>query len=68
MDKKLLMICLVKYGCFVGMDDETIYVSNTNDGQIENLCEVTAPESQDFLDCINAIFNKDFNMSDFDGR
>lgn len=68
---------LPEYGCAVLVEDGVLLAipllaidgmpDYGEDGEIE-WSEVVAPESQDFLDKVNAMFNTSFRVEDFPGR
>lgn len=80
-DIELNIVKLKKYGIYVIYTETTnnlLTVPMLKDGSPEleffndiltlNAIEITAPESQEFLDYINIIFRTTFKMSDFAGR
>ena len=73
--KKSKMIPMEKYGAAFMVDNGTLMsVAMLRDGSFEtwdgdlDWGEVTAPESQKFLDDINKAFKTKFKMDDFAGR
>ena len=71
MDKNTVV--LEDYGCVVWVDDETLFSTEIGDFQLHGTDlvyagEVTAPESQHFLDSVNAEFDTDFYLDQFAGR
>lgn len=70
------MVALKEFGCFVSVLDGTLFACPMNldsspdvfdDGRI-NWGEVTAPETQDFLDAVNRRFGTTFRLDQFAGR
>jgi hypothetical protein len=66
---------LPEFGCFVQIHDGSLLAASMmNDGSIEmdrgevNACDVCAPESQEFLDAVNAVFGTSYRMDQFSGR
>ncbi len=70
------MTAFENFGCFVSVVDGTLfYCAMQTDGSPDteddgefNWGEVTAPDSQEFLDAVNAHFHTKFRMSQFSGR
>jgi len=61
------------WGCFVWLVDDTLFYAEINDfikyGQDDEVAgEVTAPESQDFLNAVNYALGSDFRFDQFAGR
>lgn len=61
------------YGCYVWLVDGTLFCVESNDfarsGTADEVaCEVTAPESQGFLDAVNEALGTDFRLDQFAGR
>lgn len=61
--------------CFVSVVDGILFVCPMNldgspdlDDKLEGWGEVSAPESQEFLDVVNAHFNTAFRLNQFSGR
>ena len=63
---------LEKFGIYVWIDNNLLgnlwFAPMKADGKMSSEKElVTSPESQEFLDDVNALLQTDFKMSDFDG-
>ena len=59
---------LPQFGCFVKAYNGTLYSAPMGEkGELlsDEYYEVTAPESQDFLDAANRMLGTDFNMNEF---
>lgn len=61
------------YGCYVWLEDGSLICSEigefeTHGKDTDYAVEVTAPESQDFLDAVNRQLGTDFRFSQFAGR
>ena len=73
---EMKMVAMKEYGCFVKVEDGALfYVPMLIDGTPDldeegepDWCEVTAPENQDYLDAINAIYGTTFRYEGFAGR
>lgn len=69
-------IALEKFGCYVWVDDGALLycpmtpngLPDTDENGIWNWGEVTAPQSQEFLDEVNVCFATAFKMDGFPGR
>lgn len=66
---------LDRWGCYVWLSrwKGRTYLMNAEQGDYENgseeaFSEVTAPDSQEFLDAVNLHFGTDFRMDQFAGR
>lgn len=63
---------LEEFGCFVKVDGDSIMsvpmLANGKRDSDDQISEVTAPESQKFLDAVNKAFQTSFRMSQFSGR
>lgn len=62
------------FGCYVWLDDGTLYDCEINDFEAHGIdydyygAEVTAPESQGFLDVCNEVLGSSFSFNQFAGR
>ncbi len=66
-------VSLPDYGCYVWISDGALFNVEGNDYEEygaadEVIGEVTAPESQDFLDAVNEALGSDFRLDQFAGR
>lgn len=69
-------VAFPEWGSFNKIDEDgtLLDVSMNHDGSMDmdrgepNACEVTAPESQDFLDTINEYFGTNYRYERFAGR
>lgn len=65
------LVPLPEFGCFVTLNDGVLFscpMDEQGGPDEEDACEVTAPQSQAFLDAVNFIFNTDFQLKQFSGR
>lgn len=70
-------VILDKFGCAVRIAGESLSLQTCplvveggleNGGAEECWSEVSAPDSQEFLDAVNKVFGTNFTMADFPGR
>jgi len=63
---------LENFGCYVLVDESVLCAAPILDPPSKDTPvswgEVTAPQSQEFLDTVNSLFGTNFKMTDFAGR